>query len=101
MLQKFRIISVRSHIVGTTVSELICEINKLTCVVTFTDLSAAAWICKLKLLADILELENCAFARANHIIVTVSCRVTAFFNRVEGRLELKHLIERINSQQIV
>ena len=97
LLQQFRIVCVRSHVVGTTVSKLVCEVDQLTCVETFADPFAAAWICKLQLLADVLELENPAFARADWISVRVRCCVTAFFNRVDGPLELKHLIERIDS----
>ena len=101
LLQQFRIVSVGSHVVGTTISEFVCEVNQLTCVETFADPRTATWICELQLLAYVLELENCAFARADDISVFVRCRVTTLFNRLNGRIELKHLIERINSQQVI
>ena len=101
LLQQFRIVCVRSHVVGTTIGEFVCKVNQLTCVETFADSRTATRICELQLLAYVLELENRAFARADDFIVWVRIGVTTLFNRLDGCIELKHLIERINCQQVV
>ena len=101
LLQQFSIVGVGSHVVSTTIGEFVCKVNQLTCVETFADSRTATRICELQLLAYVLELENRAFARADDFIVWVRIGVTTLFNRLDGCIELKHLIERINCQQVV
>ena len=101
LLQQLRIVSVGSHVESSTVGELIHEVYQLTCIETFRDPCTAAWVCELQLLANIVELDNSAKARPQDIVVFVYCGITVFFNALEYSIEFEHLIEGINSEQII